>query len=94
MKHSISSVISLDQDIAFVRSILPEHYNIRESSSFGSIYCKSRIGIRNGEDEDQEHWNYIYNAIKEYFGKRLSEIFHQTCTYHLSFTIYLKIDNA
>lgn len=77
-------------DMNFVKSILPNHYTVEESKRKGSVHCKSEIGIRKGEDaEDEESWSYIFNAIKKYFGTRFQEVFHNTCFCHVDFTIYL-----
>ncbi len=80
-------------DIQFVKKLLPEHYEIKESKKIGSIHCKSPIGIRESpksDKEDQEHWNYIVQATKQHFGKRFQEIDHNTNFCHVDFTIYLK----
>lgn len=110
--------MSIQTDIDFVKSVLPDHYTVKESKKQGSIHCKSPKGIvkppytvRVREDvvegrnamnmyqyrtvivsdaEDIEHWNYIFNAIKQHFGSRFQEVFHNTCTNHVDFTIYLK----
>jgi hypothetical protein len=45
--------------------------------------------------EDEEHWEYIFQAIKQHFGERFLEVFHNTCFCHVDFTVYLKqIDNG
>lgn len=83
---------TITQDIEFVKGILPEHYEVKESKTLGSIYCKSATGIRKGVDaEDEEAWGKIFNAIKLKFGERLQEVFHNTCFCHVDFTIYLKV---
>jgi hypothetical protein len=104
------------QDIDFVKSILPEHYQVNESKTKDSIHCKSAIGIRKSpytnrirekdndkvnlsykyktitvsDAEDEEHWGYIFNAIKQHFGERFQEVYHNTCYLHTDFTIYIK----
>lgn len=82
---------TIESDIEFVKEFLPNHYEVSESKKSGSIHCKSAIGIigSNG-DEDEEHWGYIFSAIKNHFGDRFQEVFHNTCTNHVDFTIYLK----
>lgn len=37
---------SVVEDIDFVKSILPKHYEVSESNNKGSIHCRSSIGIR------------------------------------------------
>ena len=78
-------------DIQRVKAILPDHYEVKESKSPNAIHCKSKTGIRKSIDaEDEEHWNYIMQAFKKYFGNRLSEVYHNTCFCHVDFTIYLR----
>jgi hypothetical protein len=91
-----------NEDIEYVRSILPDHYTVQESEKRGSIHCKSEKGIRKSpylnqstgkmvtDAEDEEHWGYIVEAIKKHFGDRFQEIDHNTCFCHVDFTIYLK----
>lgn len=80
----------IEQDIQFIKSILPEHYQVKESKKAGSVNCKSSIGIRKGVDsEDEEHWSYIVKSMRGYFGNRLQEVYHNTCFCHVDFTVYL-----
>lgn len=76
------------KDIEFVRSILPDHYLVQESSRRGSIHCKSSIGIDDTPPEN--HWKAVFGAIKGYFDDRFQEVYHSTCSNHVNFTIYLK----
>jgi hypothetical protein len=90
------------RDIEFMKNILPWHYTVVESNKRGSIHCKSKTGIRlppyqnasNGitvdDAEDDEMWGYILKAIKQQFGDRFQEVFHNTCFCHVDFTVYLK----
>lgn len=105
---TVASSAGIQEDIQFVRAILPEHYTVKESKKAGSIHCKSAIGIRKSpytgypysdqperavyvdDAEDDEHWGYIFKAIKQHFGERFLEVFHNTCFCHIDFTIYLK----
>lgn len=92
----------IESDIGFVRSILPSHYLVKESKKSGSVHCKSAVGIRKSpylnasagimvtDAEDEEHWGYIFEAIKQHFGERFQEVDHNTCFCHVDFTIYLK----
>lgn len=82
---------SIEADISFVKSILPDHYIVQESKRRGSVHCKSSIGIRHKIDaDDNEHWDYICQAIENHFGARLMEIDHNTNFCHVDFTIYLR----
>lgn len=81
----------ISDDIAYIKSILPSTYKVNESKKKGSVHCKSETGIRKGVDEeDNEHWGYIVAAIKNHFGGRFQEIFHNTCFCHVDFTVHLK----
>lgn len=90
----------IKEDIQFVKSILPDHYIVEESKKKGSIHCKSSIGIpteawsaerdRAIGDGHYSEWDGIFENIKSHFGERFQEVFHNTCTNHVDFTIYLK----
>jgi hypothetical protein len=70
------------------------------------IRCRSEKGIRKApyqdtksltdekftvtDAEDDEHWSYIFEAIKQHFGEKFMEVYHETCSYHLDFFIYYK----
>jgi hypothetical protein len=75
----------MQEESNFLKTLLPNHYTC-ESRDNG-IHCYSPIGI---DDNDSEHWFYILEAIKQKFGDRFMEIFHQTCTNNLKFTVYLR----
>ncbi len=97
-----SIMFGIDMDVQFVKGILPEHYDVKESKKRGSVHCKSSFGIRKSpylnqstgtmvkDAEDEEHWEYIFKAIKQHFGERFQEVYHNTCFCHVDFTIYLK----
>lgn len=78
----------IDQDVLFVKQILPDHYDVKESKRKGSIHCKSPVGI--SDTPPEAVWNHIFGTIKRFFGDRFQEVFHNTCTNHVDFTIYLK----
>lgn len=78
------------EDLEFMGRILPSHYNISIEGN-NAIHCKSNVGLKNESgDDDDEHWEYIFNGIKSYFNERFSEVFSNTCTYHLDFLVYLR----
>jgi hypothetical protein len=63
--------IQIQSDIELVKSILPSSYMVVESSTEGSIWCKSNIGIRKlpylnksgrliNDDEDEEAWERFF----------------------------------
>jgi hypothetical protein len=76
----------MEQETKYMKGLLPDDY-VCEPRKNG-VHCNSKIGIRgNGPDE---HWELIVKAIKQKYGKRFLEIFHQTCTHHKRFTVYFK----
>lgn len=84
--------LQLEGDIAFMKRILPGHYKVEESGKVGSIHCVSSLGIKKAntvDTEDEEHWDLIFKAIKQYFGLKFQEVDHNTCFLHKDFTVYL-----
>lgn len=80
-----------ENDIEFIKSILPTHYNVEPSNYPDAINCKSVVGImQDGDADDEEHWFFIKSAIQNHYGERFAEIYHNTCMHHKDFTIYLK----
>lgn len=81
-------------DLTFLKKALPDHYSIVISDDNESIRCWSKIGIKKAIDsEDEEHWSYILQSFKDYFGERFSEVNHNVCFLHTDFTIHLKRKN-
>lgn len=93
-------LLLMEQDVNFVKSILPDHYIICKDSRLGSIHVKSEKGIRKPpyfnqstgtlvtDAEDEEHWSYILKALKKH--SRFQEVYHNTCFCHVDFIIYFK----
>lgn len=78
----------IDKDIRFMTLLLPMHYAVSESKKTpGSIHCKSSIGF---PVKDDEAWEHIIQAIRKQFGSRFQEVYHNTCTNHCDFIVYLK----
>lgn len=77
--------MSLDADIEFITSILPYHYEVRESKKRGNVYCRSNIGI-----PEDDLWRLLVDKLKEHFGNRLVEIYHNVCYLHSDFVVYLQ----
>ncbi len=69
----------------FMRRVLPKHYTCEPRKN--GVYCNSLIGV---DENDPEHWDYIYKAILQKFGKDFMEVFCQTCTNYMSFTVYIR----
>lgn len=91
----------INYDCAFIRGLLPKTYTVQESKKIGSVHCKSSTGIRKypyinsagnliDDAEDDEKWSEIFEAIENHFGNRFQEVFHNTCAWHVDFTVYLK----
>lgn len=78
-------------DVIYVKKLLPDHYQVSETNDESAIHCKSAIGLRMDKDaDDEEHFEYIFKALKQHFGDRFQEVYHKTCAYHQDFFIYLK----
>lgn len=75
----------MTEETKFMQRLLPDHYTCEPRES--GVHCYSEKGI---DENDKEQWLYTIEAIKQKFGSRLLEVFHQTCTNHLKFTVYLK----
>lgn len=100
---SFHSNFQILRDIQFIQKLLPSHYIVQESNKRGSVHCKSAIGIKLppyqnkignwiNDAEDEEMWSYIMKAIKQHFGPRFQEVYHNTCFCHVDFTVHLKSD--
>lgn len=76
----------MKEDLEFLKRLLPKHYKCEPREK--GVHCDSYIGI----DENDLHWVYIVEAIKQHFKDRFMEIFHQTCTDHLKFTVYFRVE--
>lgn len=81
--------MSLQDDLNYVKSILPSHYTVKESKKKYSVHCTSSIGMQDYGEEKE--WKQFFNKLKEHFGSRFQEVFHNVCTNHSDFTIYLKV---
>ena len=69
----------------FIQELLPTHY-VCEPREMG-VHCRSRIGFAESEER---YWDTIVTAIKLKYQERFMEIYHQTCTGHCEFTVYLR----
>lgn len=79
------------EDRVFLKKVLPDTYEIIPVYEKNAIRCKSRGGVRQkGDMDDDEHWSYIEAAIKAHFKDRLLEIYFNTYAYYQDFVIYLK----
>jgi len=75
----------MEEETKFMKSLLPDHYTCEPRND--GVHCYSNIGI---DENDPEHFEYIFLAIKQKFKKRFMEVYHQTCTDHKKFTVYIR----
>lgn len=74
------------EETKWMKKLLPEDYTCEPREN--GVHCYSNKGI--ADDKGYcDHWDLIVKAIKQKFGDRFMEIFHQTCTYHTKFTVYI-----
>ncbi len=73
------------EETNYMKNLLPSHYTCEPRDN--GVHCYSPIGI---DEEDKEQWPYTLKAIKQKFGERFMEVYHQTYTNHIKFTVYLK----
>ncbi len=68
----------------------PYKINVREKDNDKGVLSYKYKTITVTDAEDEEHWGYIFEAIKQHFGKRFQEVSHNTCHNHVDFTVYFK----
>ena len=73
----------MKEETEYLKKLLPSHYTCECRDN--GVHCYSDKGIN-----DDEQWDYILQAIKKKFNDRLTEVYHQTCTNHVKFTVFLK----
>jgi hypothetical protein len=83
--HAMANGWTLDLKIAYIKQVLPPHYEVTESKQKGNIHCKSAIGIN-----DDEHWGFFMSALKDKFKDEFLEVYHNTCYNHVDFTVYFR----
>lgn len=76
-----------DEDVEFMQRILPDHYVCRATKN--GVHCKSPNGISE-KNKDEAFETMVMEPIRKHFGERFLEVFHQVCTAHLEFTVFLK----
>jgi hypothetical protein len=79
---------TIEAKIEYIKHILPEHFEVKESKQKGNIHCKSSIGIK-----DDEQWSYFMSALKHRFQSDFLEVYHNICHNHVDFTVYFKQKN-
>ena len=71
------------EETDWMKNILTQHYMCEPKEN--GVCCYSPTGI-----DDDEHWLFIIKAIKHKFSKRFIEVFHQVCSDHIKFTVYIR----
>lgn len=86
----------MKEETKWMKSLLPDSYICEPRENGVHCYDPTGKGINDDhmtgdkyDPETDDQWELIVKAIKQKFGDRLMEIYHQTCTYHIKFTIYL-----
>lgn len=74
----------LVEETKWMKDLLPDHYTCEPR--INGVHCHSKIGI---DENDPEHFDFIHKAIKQKYEDRFMEIFHQTCTNHVKFTVFI-----
>lgn len=69
-----------------LKKLLPSHYTCEAREN--GVHCYSEKGI--SESNKDEAFDIFMRALSVIFGDRLMEVFHQTCTNHVKFTVYLR----
>lgn len=77
----------MNKEAEWVRKRLPLSY-VCEPREHG-VYCSSPSGIPDNPIGGK-FWDKFCDEVESTFGDRFQEIYHQTCTHHSAFTIYLK----
>jgi len=84
------------EDLVNVQQHLPDHYELKMGTTTNQekksmwIRCMSRTGIQKDGNDDNEAWEKFFQSMKNYFGDRFIEIYHNTCTWHVDFVIYYR----
>lgn len=78
--------ISISKDTEIVKNLLPKHYACEDREN--GVHCYSDKGIHDINEEN--YFDAFCYACKTIFGERFMEIYHQTCTHHKQFTVYLR----
>lgn len=76
----------MKNETEIVKNLLPEHYTCEEREN--GVHCYSEKGI--SESNKDEAFDMFMRALRVIFGERLIEVYHQTCTNHIKFTVYLR----
>lgn len=95
---------TLESDLQYINALLHRDYTITWGDNRKSpadkitheyFRCRSEKGfvIPYSDKEDSENWELFVKYVKEHFGKRFMEIYHNTCFLHKDFVIYFRPKN-
>lgn len=85
-----------NMDLITVKKNLPETYILTTGESIGThgtsqwIRCVSSTGIQKDGADDNKEWEKFFEFLKNWFGDRFIEVYHNTCTWHVDFVIYYR----
>lgn len=87
IEHRMATLATQQKaDLYIVTGLLPAHYVCKPVPD--GVFCLSEKGI--SESDSDQAFCILLNALKMIFRERFLEVFHQTCTNHSAFTVYLK----
>lgn len=70
-------------DKQFIEHILPDHYTLDEYVP-GAIWCRSNEGL------EADEWDKVFASVKDHFGDRFREVYHNVNYMHKHFCVYYK----
>ena len=76
----------MKDETKYIKLMLPDHYTCEPRDN--GVHCCSDIGINDITEEGW--WKVFIAAIQVRYEDRFMEIFHQTCTNHKEFTVFLR----
>ena len=75
----------LNIEAEIIKNILPDHYKVTPKDN--RVHCVSEIGIK--ENVYDAEWKKVFKSFKKEFGSRFGEVYHNTCTNHVDFSVYI-----
>ena len=81
-----SSFVNISDEMKYIQKLLPDHYRCEQRGN--GVRCISDIGIN--EVTEEGYWRVFIIALKVRYRDRFMEVFHQTCSDHKEFTVYIK----
>lgn len=72
-------------DFEFLIKELPNYFITNKITARGEWHCRSNTGIIS-----ETIWKVFFDRVRSRWGKRFMEVYHQVCSNHVDFIIYLK----